>query len=58
MRRKNRNDIALEIANELLDNEILDENNFSHDTDMLLQCVSEIILAHLKDYVILSGDIL
>jgi len=58
MGRKNRNDIALEIANELLENEILDENNFSHDTGMLLQCVSGIILAHLKDYVILSGDIL
>ena len=47
-----------QIANELLDNEILDENNFSKDTDTLVQCVSGIILAHLKDYVILSGDIL
>ena len=58
MRRKNRNDIALEIANELLDNEKKKKNNFSHDTDMLLQCVSGIILAHLKDYTIVSGDIL
>ncbi len=58
MERKNRNDIAMQIANELLDNEILDENNFSKDTDTLVQCVSGIILAHLKDYVILSGDIL
>ena len=58
MESKNRNDIAMQIANELLDNEILDENNFSKDTDTLVQCVSGIILAHLKDYVILSGDIL
>ena len=32
MERKDRENIAMAIANELLDNEILDENNFSHDT--------------------------
>lgn len=58
MERKDRDNIAMAIANELLDNEILDENNFLNDTDTLLQCVSGIILAHLKDYVIVSGDVL
>lgn len=58
MEKKDRENIAMAIANELLDNKILDENNFSYDTDALLQYVSGIILAHLKDYVILSGDIL
>ena len=38
MERKDRDNIAMAIANELLDNEILDENNFSYDTDALLQC--------------------
>ena len=58
MEKKDRDNLAMAIANELLDNEILDENNFSHDTDALLQCVSGIILAHLKDYVIVSGNVL
>ena len=39
MEKKDRDSIAMEIANELLDNEILDENNFSHDTGALLQCI-------------------
>ncbi len=58
MERKGRANIAMAIADGLLDNEILDENNFSHDTGALLQCVPGIILAHLKDYVTVSGDVL
>lgn len=53
-----RDNIAMSIAEELLDNDILDENNFSFDTDALLQCVSKIILEHLKDYLIISGNVL
>lgn len=53
-----RENIAMEIARDLLDNDILDENNFSFDADALLQCVSEIVLEHLKDYLIISGNVL
>ncbi len=50
--------IARAIADELLDNGALDENNFSHDADAIINYVQKIILEHLKDYIILSGTIL
>lgn len=49
--------IAKDIAAELLDNEALDENNFSHDTDAILKYVQAVILDHLKDYSLLSGTV-
>ena len=52
-----RDNIAMEIAIELLDNDILDEINFSYDTAAILEYVQNIILEHLKDYSLLSGTI-
>ena len=57
MQENNRDNIADAIAKDLLDNGILDENNFSYDTNALLDCVQEIILEHLKDYSLLSGTV-
>ncbi len=54
----NRNDIAKAIAADLLDNDVLDENNFSYDTAAILEYVQNIISEHLKDYSLLSGTIL
>lgn len=55
---KDRTDIALSIATELLDNDVLDLNNFGYDADSLLSFVQRIILSHLKDYLIISGELL
>ncbi len=55
---KDRTDIALAIAEDLLDQDALDLNNFSNDTNALLDFVQEIILNHLKDYLIVSGCLL
>ena len=44
-----RDNIAMEIAWELSDNNILDEDNFSYDTAAILEYVRNIILEHLKD---------
>ena len=40
----NRTDIAKAIAEDLLNNDVLDENNFSYDTDALLDYVQNIVL--------------
>lgn len=55
---KERTDIALSIATELLDNDVLDLNNFECDADSLLCFVQETILNHLKDYLIVAGALL
>ena len=55
---KDRTDIAYQIAMDLLDNDALDLNNFGCDAELLLQFVQEIILSHLKDYLIISGALL
>lgn len=55
---KDRTDIAYQIATELLDNDVLNLNNFGYDADSLLIFVQEIILSHLKDYLIISGALL
>ncbi len=55
---KNRTDIALSIATELLEQDALELNNFANDTDTLLSFVQEIVLNHLKDYLIISGTLL
>ena len=54
----NRTDIARAIAEDLLNNDVLDEHNFSYDTAAILEYVQNIILEHLKDYSLLSGTIL
>lgn len=53
----NRTDIAKAIAEDLLNNDVLDENNFSYDMDVLLDYVQKIILEHIKDYSLLSGTV-
>ena len=50
----NRTDIAKAISEDLLGNGALDEHNFGN-TDALLKCVQDIILEHMKDYIILFG---
>ena len=55
---KNRTDIVLLIAEELLESDALDLNNFRYDIDSLLSFVQGIILYHLKDYLIISGILL
>lgn len=55
---KDRTDIAYQIATELLDNDVLDLNNFEFDADSLLSFVQEIILNHLKDYLIVLGTLM
>ena len=52
-----RTDIAKAIAEDLLHNEVLDENNFSYDTDTILEYVENIILEHIKNYSLLSGTV-
>ena len=51
----NRTDIAKAIAEDLLNNDVLDKNNFSYDTAVILEYFQNIILEHLKDYSLLSG---
>ena len=53
----NRNDIAKAIAEDLLNNDVLDENNFSYDTEAVLDYVQKIILEHIKNYSLLSGTV-
>lgn len=55
---KDRTDIAMLIAEELLESDALDLNNFRYDVDSLLSFVQGIILYHLKDYLIISGSLL
>lgn len=57
MNNLSRNKIAMEIAVDLLNNDVLDENNFSYDTAAVLNFVQNIILEHLKNFSLLSGTI-
>lgn len=52
-----RNDIARKIAEELLDNGVLDENNFNYNTDAILEFVQGVVLNHLRNYSLLAGAI-
>jgi len=56
--RMNRTEIAKKIAENLLDIGALDENNFSDDTDALLDCTEKVILKHLEDFILLQGRII
>ena len=51
-----REDIAKHIAEELLNDNVLDENNFNYDTDAILQHVQDTVLSHLRDYSLLAGQ--
>ncbi len=52
-----RQDIARSIAEDLLNNDVLDEHNFSYDTDAILEYVQNVVIDHLKDYSLLAGTI-
>lgn len=52
-----REDIAKRIAEELLNDNVLDEQNFNYDTDTILQHVQDTVLSHLRDYSLLAGTI-
>ena len=49
-----REDIAKRIAEELLNDNVLDEQNFNYDTDAILQHVQDTVLSHIKDYSLLA----
>lgn len=53
-----RKGIAREIAQDLLDNNALDENNFNYDTDAILEYVQGVVLAHLRDFMIIHGSLI
>lgn len=53
-----REDIAKRIAEELLNDNVLDEQNFNYDTDAILRHVQDTILSHLRDFTLVSGVIL
>lgn len=53
-----RTEIARGIAEDLLEHEVLDENNFSDDTEAIIEYVQKTILEHLKEYVIILGSVL
>lgn len=54
----NRQDVAKRIAEDLLNNNVLDENNFNYDTDAILQHVQDTVLSHLKGFTLVQGNIL
>lgn len=53
-----RNELTRTIAQDLLNNDTLDVNNFCNDVDAILQLVQQIILTRLKDYLIVSGSVM
>ena len=50
-----KNKLAEKIATDLLDNDMLDLNNFGNDTTRLLECVQSTIYDDLSDFLIISG---
>lgn len=53
-----KSDIAVRIAEDMLDNGMLDEQNYNYDTGALVEDVKNMILEHLKDYLIIAGTTL
>lgn len=51
-----REDVAKRIAEDLLNDNVLDEQNFNYDTDAILQHVQDTVLSHLRDYSLLAGQ--
>lgn len=51
-------DIATKIAETMLYDGMLDENNYNDDTAALLEDVRNVILEQLKNYIMISGTIL
>lgn len=53
-----RQDIAKRIAEELLNDNVLDEQNFNYDADAILQHVQDTVLSHLRDFTLVQGNLL
>lgn len=53
-----REDIAKRIAEDLLNFDTLDTNNFNGNTDAALKFVESIVLERLKDFTLVQGNIL
>lgn len=53
-----REDIAKHIAEDLLNDNVLDEQNFNYDTDAILQYVQDTVLSHLRDFTLVQGNLL
>lgn len=52
-----RDDIAHEIALDLLGADALDRRNFNYDNNAIIDYVQRTILEHLKDYTLLFGEV-
>ena len=53
-----REDVAKRIAEDLLSDNVLDEQNFNYDTDAILQHVQDVVLSHLRDFTLVQGEAL
>lgn len=53
-----REDIAKRIAEDLLNFDALDMNNFADNTDNALRFVESIVLERLKDFTLVQGNLL
>jgi len=51
-------ELIKKISRELLENDMLDINNYSGNTDKLLKDVEKIITDNLADYVMVTGSVL
>lgn len=51
-------DIATRIAETMLYDGMLDENNYNYDTEALLEDVKNVILEQLKNHIMIIGTIL
>lgn len=54
----NREDIAHEIALDLLGADALDRHDYGYDDNALITHVQKIISEHLEDYLLISGTII
>ncbi|MDE7202264.1 MAG: hypothetical protein K2O91_10280 [Lachnospiraceae bacterium] len=52
-----REDIAHEIALDLLGTDALDRRNFNYDDNKIIEHVQKIVMEHLQNYSLLSGAI-
>lgn len=50
-------DIAVKIALDMLNNNMLDEHNYNFDTEAIVEDVKNVIMEHLKDYTIIAGTV-
>lgn len=53
-----REEVAERIARELLNNDVLDINNYSNDTQAAVDDAQLIVLEVLQDYILIKGTII